>query len=78
MTMVNPKLMAKSIARTALITEAQPFTPQAHGISSGAKLFNLMMASGKGIPIQKERGAISNMVIMIFSCMGWLMNAAKM
>ncbi|TKJ41381.1 hypothetical protein CEE35_09930 [Candidatus Aerophobetes bacterium Ae_b3b] len=36
-TRLNPAEVARTVARTGLITEAQPFTPQAQGTRTGSR-----------------------------------------
>ena len=57
-TMLNPKEIANTVAKTVLITEAQPFIPQAQGIRGEAVIETSFNPEGKGIPIKKARGAI--------------------
>jgi hypothetical protein len=62
--------MARSVARTALMTEAQPLIPHAQGINGCAYLERDVIARGKGIPIKKANGAMSRIVGTIFKLMG--------
>jgi len=68
-TTVKPKCMASSVARIALITEAQPLTPHAHGTQSGARSETCLRPSGNGIPMQNASGAIRTMEIATLA--GW-------
>jgi hypothetical protein len=52
----GPRPMARRPARTAATTEAQPFTPQAHGISAGADVLSRVRTSGKGSPHGEGQG----------------------
>ena len=58
MTTENPNVMAISVARMALRTEAQPFTPQAQGTRARAPDHTRDSPSGNGMPIKKARGAM--------------------
>ena len=49
--------MASRPASAAATTEAQPFTPQAHGTSAGAAARSRARASGNGRPMAKASGA---------------------
>jgi len=49
MTHVNPTFIARSVARIALSTEAQPLMPQAQGTSPGAQAEMRDRPSGNGI-----------------------------
>ena len=53
------RTMKRIMARTALITEAQPLTPQAQGMISGLLLESALTASGNGMPMKNASGAIS-------------------
>ena len=59
--------MARTVAKTALITEAHPFIPQAQGRCEGNSRATRVNPKGKGIPIKKARGAIkaTDMAILI-------------
>ncbi|GAF78555.1 unnamed protein product [marine sediment metagenome] len=69
--------MASKVARTALITDAQPLIPHAQGISWFACFARLVRAIGNGIPIKKANGAISRMVSKILMLMGKAMSNEK-
>ena len=69
-TAVNPKWMANIMASTALNTEAQPFTPQAQGTSSGARADTRDKPSGNGIPIAKASGAMIKIETITFAGSG--------
>ncbi len=57
-TAVKPNSIASSVAREALITEAKPLIPQAHGMKSGMLFATRVSPIGNGMPIQNASGAI--------------------
>lgn len=77
MTRLNPREIAKTVARTVAITEKQPFIPQAQGIRGGASEETLVSPKGKGIPIKKARGAMNRRESNIFRASGQAMNKLK-
>src|SRR5262245_54892218 len=70
MTHVNPAFIARSVARIALSTEAQPLIPHAQGTSSGARAETRDKPSGNGIPMQNASGAISSNAMATFGASG--------
>ena len=73
----NPKWTESTAASTAEITDAHPFTPHAHGISSGAFFPTCARASGNGMPMQKESGATSMIEMRILAQTGSVIKAEK-
>src|SRR6266702_423051 len=69
-TNVNPTFIARSVARIALSTEAQPLMPHAQGTRPGAEAETRDKASGNGIPMQNASGAISRNAMAIFGMSG--------
>lgn len=65
-TRLNPREIARTVARTGLITEAQPFIPQAQGTRGDAFRETSCSPEGKGIPIKKAKGAIKRRERSIF------------
>ena len=51
--------MARKEPRTAPVTEANPFTPHAHGTKDSECLPSSESPIAKGIPIAKAKGAMS-------------------
>ena len=66
-TKTKPNSIASRVARTALMTEARPLIPQAHGIKFGAVAATYLSPSGNGMPILMARGAINTTEITIFT-----------
>ena len=77
MTVVNPQAIARSVAKPALTTEAQPLIPQAQGTSDGAPAATRCRPRGKGRPIANASGASSMSETVIFTGGAYDMNAAK-
>ncbi|GAI09218.1 unnamed protein product [marine sediment metagenome] len=77
MTKSNPRDIARTVAKTAAITEKQPFTPQAQGTREGALEKTLTSPKGKGIPIKKARGAIKRRESNIFTVSEQAINRLK-
>ena len=50
-----PKIRAIWADTIAVITEAQPLIPQAHGTQRGARSATRFRTSGNGIPMQNAR-----------------------
>ena len=69
-THVNPTFIARSVARIALSTEAQPLMPHAQGTRPGAEAETRDKASGNGIPMQNASGAISSNAMVTFDASG--------
>src|SRR5262245_37245694 len=59
--------MARTVARIALRTEAQPLMPHAQGIVAGLRLATSARPNGKGNPIQKANGAMRTRVAVILA-----------
>ena len=62
--------MASIVAKMALNTEAQPFTPHAQGMKPGIAAATRDRPKGKGIPMQNARGAMRTIEIGIFKTSG--------
>jgi len=77
-TRLNPQEMARTVARTGLITEAQPLTPQAQGTRKGFLTETLLSPRGKGIPIKKAKGERKRRESTIFMGSDKEMNLRKM
>ena len=61
-----PNSIAISGEATALMTEAHPLIPQAHGTKVDRLLDNFVNPKGKGIPIKNANGASINIEIKYF------------
>ena len=70
--------MAKMVASTGLMTEAQPLTPQAQGTKGGFSEETVVRPRGKGIPINKARGAMRRREIRILTESGKEIKKLKM
>ncbi len=62
-TVLNPKIIAKSVARRMDITEKKEFIPKHHGTKPFSPLFTVESPWGKGTPMKNPRGAIINSTI---------------
>jgi len=57
--------MARMVASTGLMTEAQPLIPQAQGTRGGLSEETVVRPTGKGIPMKKARGLMRRSEIII-------------
>lgn len=65
-THINPSSTATIVASTVLITDTQPFIPQAQGIKA-VFIFEIRdNPAGNGIPIQNARGAMISKTVNDF------------
>jgi len=64
---LNPKDIAKMVASTGLMTEAQPLIPQAQGTRGALSEETVVRPTGKGIPINKARGLMRRREIRILT-----------
>ena len=69
-TIVNPKDIARIVASTGLMTEAQPLIPQAQGTISGCRDETCARPRGNGIPKKNAIGAIKTSAITSFIRVG--------